>query len=56
MLDIYNALNANPIVTQNNTFGANWQSRHKSSSAGFSRSAPSFSFDTTDVEGMCDAG
>jgi hypothetical protein len=25
MLDIYNALNANPVVTQNNTFGANWQ-------------------------------
>jgi len=25
MLDVYNALNANPVVTQNNTFGANWQ-------------------------------
>jgi hypothetical protein len=25
MLDVYNTLNANPVVTQNNTFGANWQ-------------------------------
>ena len=24
MLDLYNALNANPVVTQNNTYGANW--------------------------------
>jgi hypothetical protein len=25
MLDVYNTLNANAVVTQNNTFGANWQ-------------------------------
>lgn len=24
MLDVYNALNANPVVLQNNTYGANW--------------------------------
>jgi hypothetical protein len=25
MADLYNILNANPVVTQNNTFGPNWQ-------------------------------
>jgi len=25
MVDLYNALNANPVLAQNNAFGASWQ-------------------------------